>query len=99
MRKLLLLVMGVMLSAAALLAQRTISGKVTDDKGAALANASVTVKGANTGTVTQNDGSYSLTVPADARVLVFSSVDMGDQETNIGNQTVINVTLKNADKN
>ncbi len=47
MRKLLLLVMGVMLSATALLAQRTVTGKVTDDKGAAVPNASVTVKGTN----------------------------------------------------
>jgi TonB-linked SusC/RagA family outer membrane protein len=99
MRKLLLLVMGVMLSATALLAQRTISGKVTDDKGAVLANASVTVKGTTTGTVTQNDGSYSLTIPGNARTLVFSSVDMGEQEVSIGDLTLINVSLKNADKN
>jgi TonB-dependent starch-binding outer membrane protein SusC len=98
MRKLLLLVMGVVLSATALLAQRTISGKVTDDKGAALANTSVTVKGTNTGTVTQNDGTYSLNVPAEARVLVFSSVDMGEQEVSIGDLTVINVSLKSAEK-
>jgi TonB-linked SusC/RagA family outer membrane protein len=99
MRKLLLLVMGVMLSATALLAQRTISGKVTDDKGAALANASVMVKGTNTGTLTQNDGTYSLTVPSNARTLVFSSVDMGEQEVGISNQTVINVLFKNTNKN
>jgi TonB-dependent starch-binding outer membrane protein SusC len=98
MRKLLLLVMGVMLSTTALLAQRTISGKVTDDKGAAVANASVTVKGTNTGTVTQNDGSYSLVVPAKSKTLIFSSVDMSPVELTIGTDNELNVTMKNDDK-
>jgi TonB-dependent starch-binding outer membrane protein SusC len=98
MRKLLLLLMAVVLAASQLSAQRTVTGKVTDDKGNPIPNASVIVKGTQTGTVTKPDGSYSLTVPATARMLVISAVDMESQEFNIGNQAAINVSLKPADR-
>jgi hypothetical protein len=42
----------------------TISGRVTSDAGAPLASASVVLQGANIGTITHGDGSYSLSVPA-----------------------------------
>ena len=57
-------------------AQKKISGKVTDNKGNPIHKASVVVKGTNTGTVTDADGTYSLTVPANTKVLVFSSLNM-----------------------
>jgi TonB-linked SusC/RagA family outer membrane protein len=95
MRKLLLLLMAVVLAIGQLCAQqRTITGKVTDDKGAAVANASVVVKGTNTGTVTKSDGSYTLTVPANAKVLVFSSVGMAPLEVVMGSETSISPSLK-----
>jgi TonB-linked SusC/RagA family outer membrane protein len=90
--------MAVVLTAGNLWAQRAISGKVTDDKGTPVANASVVVKGTQTGTVTKADGTYSLTVPASAKILVISSVDMEPQEFTIGNEASINASLKAADK-
>ena len=98
MRKLLLLLGGVVLFAFQAIAQRTITGKVTDEKGLPVANVSVLVKGTTIGTVTKNDGSYSITAPASARALVFSSVNMLSQEHNIGANTVINVEMKAEDK-
>jgi TonB-linked SusC/RagA family outer membrane protein len=56
------------------------------------------VKGTSTGTVTKIDGTYSLTIPADARALIISAVDMDPQEVAISTQTSINVSLKQADK-
>jgi TonB-linked SusC/RagA family outer membrane protein len=94
MRKLLALLTAFLLFAGQLLAQKTITGTVTDDKGSPVPNASVIVKGTNTGTVTKSDGTYSLTVPDNATALVFSSVDMISQEITIGTQTVINTSLK-----
>jgi TonB-dependent starch-binding outer membrane protein SusC len=94
MRKLLLLLVAIVLTAGQLWAQRTVTGKVTDDKGAGIANASVMVKGTTTGTVTKADGSYSLTLPANATTLVISAVDMETQEIVVGSQTSINATLK-----
>lgn len=98
MRKLFLLFFGLVLFATAALAQRTITGKVIDEKGNAVANASVVVKGTTTGTTTKADGTYSLALPANAKVLVISSVDMLTLELNIGSQTSINAVLKGEDK-
>jgi len=74
-------------------AQRAVSGKIIDDKKNPLPNVSVLVKGTNVGTVSREDGSYSLSVPANARTLVFSFTDMAEQEVNINNETVVNVTM------
>ena len=71
MRKLLLLVMVILLCAGSAMAQRTITGKVTDDKGNAVPNATVMVKGTSLGTTTKMDGSYSIAVPASGKILVF----------------------------
>src|SRR5689334_13098128 len=98
MRKLYLLLVGIVFFAAQALAQRTVTGKVTDEKGNAMPNVSVVVRGTTTGTTTKDDGSYSIVIPANARALVFSSVDMSPVEKAVGTATVINATLKAEDK-
>lgn len=97
MRKLLLGLTAFLFFTGTLLAQKTITGKVTDDKQNPVPNASVVVKGTTTGTTTKADGTYSLTVPADATTLQFSSVGMEPKEVAIGNQSIINVDVKPAD--
>lgn len=94
MRKLLVALAAILLLGGQLLAQKTITGKVTDEKGSPIPNASVIVKGTATGTVTKPDGTYSLTVPATAKTLVISSVDMTAAEVSIGSQSAIDVTMK-----
>ena len=96
MRKFLCLIMAVIAMTTSSWAQRTISGKVTDDKGVPIPNASILIKGTQTGTVSNADGSFSLSVPANAKTLVFSSVGMATQEVNIGNQTSLSVSLQSA---
>lgn len=98
MRKLFLLFWGVVFFAVSAIAQRTISGKVTDDKGTPLSNVSVMVKGTTTGTVTKPDGTYSLSVPANAKTLVFSAVNMNPFEAAIGAGSVIDAKLATAEK-
>jgi len=98
MRKQLLLLSGFVLCSIIALAQRTITGKITDDKGNPVANVSVIIKGTTTGTTSKTDGTYSLTVPANAKALIFSSVDMVSEERLIGTQTAIDVSLKAEDK-
>jgi len=99
MRKFLTLSVVALLCTLQVWAQRTITGRVTDDKGSPLPNVSVQVRGTNSGTVTNTDGTYSLTVPANGRTLVFSAVDMGTQEIDIGNQTTVNATLLTTERN
>lgn len=98
MRKGLLLVSVQLLFVIMAWAQKTVTGKVTDDKGAALVNASVVVKGTKVGTVTRADGSYSISVPSGSSTLIFSSVDMTTREFSIGSQSAIDVTLNPEDK-
>jgi hypothetical protein len=73
--------------------QKSISGKVTDTGGQPLPGVTVVVKGTTQGTVTNADGSYTITnIPEDA-TLVFSFVGMKDQEVLVGNQSNINVLM------
>ncbi len=98
MKKVYLLLLGMLCITLQLLAQRTVTGKVTDDKGNPLPNVTVQVKGTTAGTQTGNDGGFSIVVPANGRILVFSSVDMETNEVAIGNQSVINTSLKTTEK-
>lgn len=77
---------------------RTITGKVTDDKGEPLPNVSIVVKGYNVGAQSAADGSYTIKVPAGGRTLVFTSVNMQSQEINIGSRTAMDVAMKIDDK-
>lgn len=98
MRKILCLGVVLLLMTTLSWAQRTVTGKVTDDKGIPLPNVSVMVKGTNVGTVTNNDGTYSLNVPANGRILVFTYADMNSEEVTIGNQTSVNATMRALDR-
>lgn len=94
MRKLLLVLTAFLLLTGTLWAQKTITGKVTDDKGNPIPNASVQVRGTNTGTTTKADGTYTLTVPANATRLVISSVGMVPQELSIGSGSTVDAQLE-----
>jgi len=98
MRKLLLLMGVVVITIGQLVAQsRTITGKVTDTDGSPVPNVSVLVKGSSIGTTTGQEGTYSLSVPPNAKTLVFSSVGMGTVEIVIGDNSVVNATMKSAE--
>jgi TonB-linked SusC/RagA family outer membrane protein len=74
-------------------AQRTITGTVIDAVQGSLPGATVQVKGTNTGTTTDLEGKYSITVPEGSDVLVFRFVGYSSKEETIGNRTTIDVTL------
>lgn len=93
--KRLLLIFALLLSAITLtIAQRTVSGTVTGDDGSPLIGATVFVRGTATGTVTDIDGNYSINVPAGARTLIFSYTGFETEEVEIGDQSIINLTLR-----
>jgi iron complex outermembrane receptor protein len=76
------------------LAQKAVSGRVTDATGNGIPSVTVSVKGTSAGTSTDTSGSFSLTVPASGTTLVFSSVGYQGQEVVIGDRTEIGVTLQ-----
>jgi TonB-dependent starch-binding outer membrane protein SusC len=53
--------------------QKTITGKVTDSKGFAMPGVSVVIKQTNTGTVTDVEGKFRLTVPANSTIIITAS--------------------------
>ena len=74
--------------------ERTVTGTVTSSEdGLGVIGATVQVKGTSTGTITDIDGSYSITVPNDDAILVFSYTGMTPQEITVGDRSVINVTM------
>ena len=72
---------------------KTITGKVTDDQGNALAGVTVSVKGAPTGTITDLKGNYRITVNDQDKILVFTFIGYSPVEQKIGEKTIINVTM------
>jgi TonB-linked SusC/RagA family outer membrane protein len=98
MRKLLLLLMACVAMTLSSWAQRTVTGKVTDEKGNPIPNVSVLVKGTTTGTSTAEDGTYSLTVPGASGVLVFTAVGMDTREVSIGSSAVIDASMMQANR-
>ncbi|MDO5978213.1 SusC/RagA family TonB-linked outer membrane protein [Flavivirga spongiicola] len=76
--------------------QRQVSGTVTDQSGLPVPGVTVLIKGTNRGVATNLDGQYVITVPDPANILVFSSLGFEPLEVTVGNQTVINLSLKEA---
>ena len=67
---------------------------ISTEDGAPIPGVSVVVRGTTIGTVTDQDGVYSLDVPAAANILVFSFVGMRAQEVAIQGRSIIDVTLE-----
>ena len=91
-KKLILALIG-LTAALSLSAQTTIKGVVTDEGGEPLMGAGVFVEGTTIGVVTGLDGDYEITVPADAKNLVFSFIGLSDQTIAIDGRTQIDVVL------
>ena len=86
--KILLILMVFMFSTALVFAQKTVTGTVTGSDNTPLPGVSIVVKGTTTGTITDINGKYSLSVPADAKTLIFTFVGMESQDVAIGSSNV-----------
>jgi len=74
--------------------EATITGIVTSGNGAeSLIGVNVFVKGTNVGTVTDLDGSYTITAPEANSTLVFSFIGFTTQEVDLEGRSEVNVTL------
>jgi TonB-linked SusC/RagA family outer membrane protein len=73
--------------------QKSVTGRVTDTNGETLPGVNITVKGTTTGVTTDNLGKYTISVPNNKSVLVFSFVGMTSQEIVVGNSTQMDVIL------
>ena len=73
---------------------RKITGKVTDEKGNTLPGVTVLIKGTSIGVSTDNEGKYSLSLPAGEHVLLFSMVGMQTKEIAVGSRSQIDVVMQ-----
>ena len=96
MKRLSLAIMLALMSISAMLAQRTVSGTVTDTKGEPLIGVSIFARGTSVGTVTDIDGTYSLNVPEGVNTLVFSYTGFETKEVSLGASNVIDVQMEEA---
>ncbi|MFZ1529431.1 MAG: SusC/RagA family TonB-linked outer membrane protein [Ferruginibacter sp.] len=76
------------------IAQKEVSGRVTDNNNQPVSGASIIVKGTTAGTASNADGFFTLMVPKNGRVLIVSSVNMESKEVVIGERTSIMVSLQ-----
>lgn len=74
-------------------AQKTVSGRVTDENSQPVVGATVTVKETDVATQTNSTGNFSINVPSGRNALVISSVGFDPREIAIGDQTNISVSL------
>ena len=94
-----LTIFAIMILAAILIAfteSRTITGIVVDEQARPLPGVTVTVKGTKTGTVTDINGNYQITVDQNATILMFSYIGYETAEVKIGDRNIINVTMQSA---
>jgi TonB-linked SusC/RagA family outer membrane protein len=76
-------------------AQRSVSGTViSGEDNEPLPGVNVLLKGTFTGTVTDISGHYQIEVPGNESILVFSSVGFVTYEVQVGNQSVIDASLR-----
>jgi TonB-dependent SusC/RagA subfamily outer membrane receptor len=94
LRKLKLLALFCSFSVVIMAQTKTISGVVTssEDK-ETLIGVAVMVKGGATGTVTDINGKYTISVSNNDAVLVFSMIGMKKEEVKVGTNPVLNVVL------
>ncbi|HEY6901628.1 MAG TPA: SusC/RagA family TonB-linked outer membrane protein, partial [Puia sp.] len=78
---------------------KTITGKVSDEKGAPIQGATISVKGTKIGASSAADGTFTISAPPTATTLVISSVGFTQQELAIGTNTTFDIALAAAQNN
>ena len=74
--------------------ERSVTGKVTAaEDGVPLPGVNVVVKGTSLGTVTNTAGIYTINVPANNTILVFSFIGLTTQEIEIGARTTVDLQM------
>ncbi|QDK81554.1 TonB-dependent receptor [Spirosoma sp. KCTC 42546] len=77
---------------------KVVTGTVLDEKSQPIPGVNLVVKGTQTGTTTDAQGNFRITVADDQAVILFSSVGYLGQEVAVGNRTTLTVTLQDDNK-
>jgi TonB-dependent starch-binding outer membrane protein SusC len=94
MKKFLLTCFALAVAFYSLAQERTVTGTVTStEDGTPLPGVNVLVKGTTIGSATDANGKYSLSISATGGALVFSFIGLESKEIEIGDRTVVDVSL------
>src|SRR4030095_13336590 len=74
-------------------AQKTVTGKITDEKNNPIPGASITVKGGKVGTTTDASGNFTLNAPAGTSALTVSYVGYTSQDVDVSSLSNVSVSL------
>ncbi len=77
-----------------LFAQITITGKVVDEEGYEIPGVNIYIKGTTIGTISDLDGKYTIEVPDEDAILVFSSIGYEKKEISVAGKTSIDVQME-----
>lgn len=72
----------------------TVTGQVLDENNSPLPSVNIIIKGTTVGTTTDASGRFSITVPDEDAVLVFSFIGYLPQEVRVGSQTSLNIRME-----
>ncbi|MES2872626.1 MAG: TonB-dependent receptor plug domain-containing protein [Bacteroidota bacterium] len=73
-----------------------VRGQITDTRGETLPGVSIKLKGTSVGATTDIEGKFTISVPDNNSVLVFTYIGYQTQEVTVGSRTTINVKLETA---
>ncbi len=74
--------------------ERTITGKITDNSGSAVAGVNVSIKGTSQATTSDLNGKYSIKVSVKGTILQFAFIGYVTQSVKVGTKDILNITLK-----
>src|ERR1700704_618991 len=78
---------------------KTITGKILDEKGNPVVGASIVVKGGKTGTTTDGTGHFNLIAPSGTTTVVVSYVGYAPQDMDVTSSSDVSVTLQPTNSN
>ena len=93
-RCLLLLVVLASFSVAAVAQQRNVTGVVSDNFGEPIPGVQVIIQGTTTGAITNLNGEFTITVPGNEAVLVFTFMGLNTLEVEVGDRSILNITMQ-----
>lgn len=94
MKKNLFLLFTLLLFVGVSFAQTKVTGRVTSSEDGSPVIVTVSVKGTTTGSYTDADGKYSITVPNNQSILVFGGIGYSSVEVQVNGRSVVDVTIK-----
>lgn len=90
-----LLVIVLLISSAALWAQRAVTGTVTDETGTPIPGVNIYIEGTSTGTISDPNGGFTINVPEEGpSTIVFSFIGYSNMEVVVTDQTSIEVAME-----